>query len=156
MSVPLPGIKPVWSGCTKDNITLLSLVARIFASILTSEFRREIGRYESGCRGSLPGLGITTIRASRMESGREPLSSASEYRLRRWGTRVSQLSLYHSPPSPSSPGVLPGGNDWMASSTSSAESGASSSNDCAGVSLQSGRLSRNLEISTEEADNLEL
>ncbi|CAJ0964643.1 unnamed protein product [Ranitomeya imitator] len=69
IAVDRSGIKPDWSECTRPEITLVNLIANTLARSLTSVVSKEIGRYESGCVGSFPSLGITTIMASRIDAG---------------------------------------------------------------------------------------
>lgn len=85
-----------------------NLLAKILANILTSELIKEIGLYDSHSCGSFPGFGITTIRASRMDSGNIPSFSAAIKTFGRCGTRLSLCSWYHFAGKPSNPGDLPG------------------------------------------------
>ncbi|KAG9463502.1 hypothetical protein GDO78_021608 [Eleutherodactylus coqui] len=79
------GTNPTWSVATRRGRIERSLMLRSFAYILTSVFRREMGRKLAGDVLSFPGLGMVTIRASNISGGKEPLLIAPLNTDARWG-----------------------------------------------------------------------
>lgn len=68
---------PVWSGDTTVGRTFSKHMAKTFAKILLSTFKRLMGLYEPGSRGSLPDLWIKEMHASYNVGGKEPVVNAS-------------------------------------------------------------------------------
>lgn len=62
---------------TRVVIMLPKHPAKIFTRTFATEFRRKIGRQKEHNIASFPGLGMTTIMASDIESGRDPVAKVS-------------------------------------------------------------------------------
>ena len=73
--------------------SLSSLPARVFASILLSTFKRDIGLYEPQSVGSLSFLRIKDIVASVRLGGRRPFNRDSLYMLSRRGASFALKAL---------------------------------------------------------------
>lgn len=114
MAVDLSSIKPDWSGCIMEKITLLSLRASTFARIFMSFCRSEVDLYEPGSSGSFPDLSNRTLLACVIESRRCWESLAELRVLSSCGSVISTYCLYTSIRMPSSPGALELGNKLVA------------------------------------------
>ena len=76
-------VNPFLTGCIRCGKCFSKRVAKARLSILMSVFNIDSGRHEEASVGSLPGFGINTMRASRIDWGSTPTDSAS------WNTSSS-------------------------------------------------------------------